>query len=106
MEHDVASDYGSDFTPDEEEILHRLLQPTPSTHVQDPDLVLNDLDDDETLQGAKVHWMHVRQQQQKASSSPRPNQKQSSHLPVEMADNSTASADSEPTLDRDGTIAD
>ena len=51
------SDYGSDFTPDEEEILKGLLQGAPSeadNPIADPDLQLKDLKDDFTHKGARV----------------------------------------------------
>ncbi|KAL8967914.1 MAG: hypothetical protein Q9183_002708, partial [Haloplaca sp. 2 TL-2023] len=83
---DEASDYGSDFTPDEEEILRILLQQTPPTVATDPGLVLNDLEDNESPRGAKVHWLHVRQQQPGSSQSS--SQKHTPHLPIEVADDS------------------
>ncbi len=54
---DGSSDYGSDFTPDEEEILKSLL---PQTLEQDdgpnrdPDLLLKDIEDEEGPRGARV----------------------------------------------------
>ncbi len=44
---DGISDYGSDFTPDEEEILNVLLQQAPAGLTTDFDLLLKDIEDDE-----------------------------------------------------------
>jgi hypothetical protein len=54
---DGLSEYGSDFTPDEEDILIGLLQQaplSPSTATTIPDLQLKDIEDDEAPRGAKV----------------------------------------------------
>ncbi|KAL8871517.1 MAG: hypothetical protein Q9174_002670, partial [Haloplaca sp. 1 TL-2023] len=91
MEQDEVSDYGSDFTPDEEEILRSLLQQTPPTIATDPDLVLNDLEDNEGPEGAKAHWLRVRQQQPGSSQSE--TRKQTPHLPIEVADDSVVAPD-------------
>ena len=51
------SDYGSDFTPDEEEILTGLLQQAPQepdNPITDPDLQLKDIEDEVTPRGARV----------------------------------------------------
>ena len=51
------SDYGSDFTPDEEEILTGLLRQTPQepdNPITDPDLQLKDIEDEITPRGARV----------------------------------------------------
>ena len=56
---DGLSDYGSDFTPDEEEILNALLQQAPE-QVQDdgpngdPDLLLKGIENEKGPRGAKV----------------------------------------------------
>ena len=63
---DGFSDYGSDFTPDEEEILNALLQQTleqddgPNT---DPDLLLKDIEDEYGPRGAKVPHRQGQQSQ-------------------------------------------
>lgn len=51
---EVTSDYGSDFTPDEEEILNRLLLrgPEPDNPNTDPDLLFKDIEDNEGPRGA------------------------------------------------------
>lgn len=49
---DGNSDYGSDFTPEEEEILNTLLQLSPPDPVSDLDLLLAGIDDDENLHAA------------------------------------------------------
>ncbi|KAL2042436.1 hypothetical protein N7G274_004928 [Stereocaulon virgatum] len=54
---DGLSEYGSDFTPDEEEILIGLLQQEPlssSSATTIPDLQLRDIEDNEAPRGAKV----------------------------------------------------
>lgn len=54
---DEFSDYGSDFTPDEEEILKGLLQQAPlesDNPIADPDLLLKDIEDERTPRGARV----------------------------------------------------
>ena len=54
---DGLSDYGSDFTPDEEEILIALLHQAPEQDDgpnTDPDLLLKDTDDHERPRGARV----------------------------------------------------
>ena len=51
------SDYGSDFTPDEEEILNDLLQQQPQEHINpitDQDLQLKDAQDEFAPRGARV----------------------------------------------------
>ena len=49
---DGNSDYGSDFTPEEEEILNTLLQLSPPDPVSDLDILLAGIDDDENLYAA------------------------------------------------------
>lgn len=64
---DVFSDYGSDFTPDEEEILNALLHHTseqddsPNT---DPNLLLKDIEDEERPRGARVPHRQGQQSQE------------------------------------------
>ncbi|KAL9011536.1 MAG: hypothetical protein Q9173_003626 [Seirophora scorigena] len=66
MEHDLASDYGSDFSPEEDIILSHLLhQQAPSPPPQDPGLILRHVEDDESPRGARIprtyNWrQHVR----------------------------------------------
>jgi len=64
---DRASDYGSDFTPDEEEILRSLLQGAREQNnpLTDPDLLLKDIEDNEGPRGARLpprlsqeEWIH------------------------------------------------
>ena len=55
---DGLSDYGSDFTADEEEILKGLFEQAPSPKATlpeaSPSLQLRDIEDDESPRGAKV----------------------------------------------------
>lgn len=54
---DRFSDYGSDFSPDEEEILNRLLYYNPKQDdgpVRDPDLILQDIEHETGPRGARV----------------------------------------------------
>ena len=54
-QHDGFSDYGSDFTPDEEEILNALLHiPEDNGPNRDPDLLLKDIEGEEGPRGARV----------------------------------------------------
>lgn len=53
-----TSDYGSDFTPDEEEILNGLLQRLPVGSPPPVDLLLKDIENDETPLGAKFPRVH------------------------------------------------
>lgn len=66
---DGFSDYGSDFTPDEEEILNALLHQTTEQDDgpnRDPDLLLKDIEDEKGPRGAKV----PRRQGQQSQDSP------------------------------------
>jgi len=57
---DGLSDYGSDFTPDEEEILKSLLQQgpqEPDNPITDPDLDFKDVEDEATPKGARVRQL-------------------------------------------------
>lgn len=57
---DGFSDYGSDFTTDEEEILKGLLQQAPlesDNPITDPDLQLKELEDEKTPRGARVRTL-------------------------------------------------
>ena len=69
---DGFSDYGSDFTPDEEEILNALLQKTPKQDDgsnKDPDLLLKDTEHERGPRSAKIPR---RQGQQYQEHSPLP----------------------------------
>ena len=61
-----TSDYGSDFTSDEEEILNALLHPVPE-HDDNPNsdsnLVLKDIEDEQGHRGARVPYSHGPQSQ-------------------------------------------
>lgn len=86
MEQDAISDYGSDFTPDEEELLYSLLQQKPDLSAQKEVLVLGGIEDHEGPSGAKIPRM-LYQRRQSAGSASTP-QQPTSHVAVEMADNS------------------
>lgn len=61
-----TSDYGSDFTPDEEEILNALLHPVPEQDDNpnsDSNLVLKDIEDEQGHRGARVPYSHGPQSQ-------------------------------------------
>ena len=51
---DGISDYGSDFTSDEEGILAVLSQQAPKKLAKDSDLLLKDLEDNEGPRGARI----------------------------------------------------
>ena len=51
---DDSSDYGSDFTADEEGLLDQLLSKLPPEPRADPKLVVKDIEDDDGPRGAKV----------------------------------------------------
>ncbi|KAL8816359.1 MAG: hypothetical protein Q9223_004617 [Gallowayella weberi] len=103
VEADTTSNYGSDFTPDEEEILHSLLQEAPAaTLPEDLDLALKDINDNETPRGARIPRRSQYQQQWSGSNSIWTRQ-QTSGITLEMADDSNISAsggwpDIEPDL--------
>ena len=64
---DGSSDYGSDLTPDEEEILNALLHHTPEQDAgpnTDPDLLLKDIEDAEGPRGAIVPHRQGQQSQE------------------------------------------
>ena len=59
-----TSDYGSDFTPDEEEILNALLHPAPEQEDNpnsDSNLVLKDIEDEQGHRGARVPYSQGQQ---------------------------------------------
>ena len=61
-----TSDYGSDFSPDEEEILNALLHPVPEQDDNpnsDSNLVLKDIEDEQGHRGARVPYSHGQQSQ-------------------------------------------
>lgn len=92
MEQDAISDYGSDFTPDEEEILYSLLQqPKPDLAAQKEVLVLGGIEDHEGPSGARIRRL-LYQRRQSASINPSTPRKQTSHIAVEVADNSISPA--------------
>ena len=75
---DGFSDYGSDFSPDQEEILNRLLHQSPEQDdcpISDPGLLLQDIEHEQGPRGARVPR---RQNQQNSGPS----------LPVLYEDNS------------------
>ena len=94
MEHDTDSDYGSDFTPDEEEILSSLLQQAPITPTEDSGLILRDLEDDEGPRHARMPRMYERQRGQSIHPSTL-TASQSAHIAVEIGDNSNLSTNGE-----------
>ena len=54
---DDFSDYGSDFSPDQEEMLNRLLHQSPEQDdcpISNPGLLLQDIDHEQRLRGARV----------------------------------------------------
>ena len=66
---DGLSDYGSDFTPDEEEVLNALLHQAPEQLQddgpnRDPDILLKDIENEQGPRGARVP-RHQGQQSQK-----------------------------------------
>ncbi|KAL8675982.1 MAG: hypothetical protein Q9186_007450 [Xanthomendoza sp. 1 TL-2023] len=102
VEADATSNYGSDFTPDEEEILHGLLQEAPAATLADGlDLVLKDINDNESPRGARIPRMSRYKQQRSRRSSIR-TRKQRSHIALEVADDSNISAHVESTESRQG----
>ncbi|KAL8697808.1 MAG: hypothetical protein Q9224_002135 [Gallowayella concinna] len=89
VEADATSNYGSDFTPDEEEILHGLLQEAPAAILADGlDLVLKDINDNESPRGARIPRMSRYKQQRSRRSSIR-TRKQRSHVALEVADDNS-----------------
>ncbi|KAL8709404.1 MAG: hypothetical protein Q9220_005787 [cf. Caloplaca sp. 1 TL-2023] len=99
MEHDGASDYGSDFTPDEEQILQSLLQQTPISTAHYPDLSLKDHENDESPPGARVPRRYELRQHL-SRKDPTTARKQKAYLPVEMEGNSSGPANIESSESR------
>lgn len=91
MDHGVVSDYGSDFTVEEEEILSDLLQQAPASPMTGVGLVLKDIDDNEGLRGARFPRTYNRRQYLSGSRR-NPVQKQATHFAVEVAVDAFAAA--------------
>lgn len=60
---DQQDEYGSDFSPDEEEIINGLLQAPrePNNPITDSDLLLNDVEDEKTPRGTIVRRLGCEQ---------------------------------------------
>ncbi|KAL8673129.1 MAG: hypothetical protein Q9168_002426 [Polycauliona sp. 1 TL-2023] len=102
MEIETTSDYGSDFTPDEEEILRSLVQQAPAAALtEDRGLVLKDIEDHEGPRGARVP-IYPRHQQQQFGGSQIINQKQTPQVALQVADDSKLSASVESPKSREG----
>ncbi|KAL8798242.1 MAG: hypothetical protein Q9182_006832 [Xanthomendoza sp. 2 TL-2023] len=102
VEADTTSNYGSDFTPDEEEILHSLLHEAPAaTLAEGLDLALKDINDNETPRGARISRRSLYRQQWYGSNSIR-TRKQASRVTPEMADDGSIAANVESTESRQG----
>lgn len=89
---DEFSDYGSDFTPDQEEILNALLHQTPEQDDgpnTDPDLLLKDIEDAEGPRGAR---MPHRQGQQSQECPPLPVSKTMATIRLEGDNNRSANS--------------
>ena len=96
MEIETTSDYGSDFTPDEEEILRSLVQQAPAAALtEDRGLVLKDIEDHEGPRGARVP-IYPRHQQQQFGGSQIIRQKQTPQVALQAADDIKLSASGEP----------
>lgn len=81
---DGNSDYGSDFTPEQDEILNRLLQPPPPKLVPDLELLLADLNNDENPHAARSPY-HVRYEIQERSQDLLQRRKEAkSHISVKL----------------------
>lgn len=93
VEADITSDYGSDFTPDEEAILHGLLRHAPVA--VNPTLILKDIEDNEKSRGARLPRVYTRCWQPSSECSPATTRKQRSRIAVEMPDNSHIPANGE-----------
>lgn len=92
MEDDAGSEYGSDFTPDEEDILSSLLAQAPVIPREDSGLILMNIEDDESPQHAELPAVYQAYRQHSADS-PIPIARSGVHLPVETADNRSLAAD-------------
>lgn len=90
MGYDASSDYGSDFTPDEEDILSSLLAQAPATPREDSGLILTNIEDDESPQRARIPHAHEDYHQQSVRNSIA---EQTAYLPIEIADSSNPTAD-------------
>ena len=87
---DSFSDYGSDFTPDEEEILNGLLQSEPLYPGLDSDLCVKDIEDEEYPRGAKVPALVTSQQQYEGINFSKEWQKKSVTIQIDGDDVNTA----------------
>ncbi len=97
MEIDVASEYGSDFTPDEEEILQSLLQQAPATKLTgDHALVLEDVEDHESPRGARLPRIHTSLEQLLSGGSRLIDPTQASHYTLKIADDIKLPASGKP----------
>lgn len=86
MEHDLASDYGSDFSPEEDIILSRLLhQQAPSPPPPDPGLILRHIEDDESPRVARIPCTYNRRQHVRGNRT-LSSERQTPCLGVEVAD--------------------
>lgn len=103
---DEFSDYGSDFTPDQEEILNALLHQTPEQDDgpnTDPDLLLKDIEDAEGPRGAR---MPHRQGQQSQECPPLPVSKTMATIRLEGDNNRSANIESqESRLERESSVS-
>ncbi|CAL8581822.1 hypothetical protein XPA_007504 [Xanthoria parietina] len=103
MEIDVASEYGSDFTPDEEEILQSLLQQAPATKLTgDHALVLEDVEDHESPRGARLPRIHTSLEQLLSGGSRLIDPTQASHYTLKIADDIKLPASVESPRSREG----
>ncbi|KAL8925345.1 MAG: hypothetical protein Q9172_002276 [Xanthocarpia lactea] len=103
MEVEIGSEYGSDFTPDEEEILHSLLQQAHSaTLTEDLSLVLKDIEDNESPRGARLPRIDARHPQQLSDSNQITTRRQTPHVTVKAADDSNPWANVESPESREG----
>lgn len=99
MEIDVASEYGSDFTPDEEEILQSLLLQAPAARLTDDHgLVLKDIEDNESPRGARVPRINTSHEQRLSGGSQIIDPKQASRYTVEMAESKLPASGEPPDM--------
>ena len=67
---DDSSDYGSDFTPDEEGILNELLSKLPPEPSVDPKFFVKDIEDDEGPRGTRVPRVLGRERRSRPEDTP------------------------------------
>ncbi|KAL8999428.1 MAG: hypothetical protein Q9169_001742 [Polycauliona sp. 2 TL-2023] len=102
MDLDTASEYGSDFTPDEEQILHSLIQQAPTAALtEDLGLVFKDIEDNEGPRGARVS-IHARHQQRRYGHHRIIEEKQASQVAIQIANDSSLSPSVESPKSREG----